>query len=66
MIFQNNKFQKSLNILNERNMIVDFNEWQNGANMPVSSAKPFNEAERCAREILQRWWPERFEKQRGQ
>ncbi len=57
---QGNKFQKSLAILHEKKMIVDFNEWQSGAKMPVPLAEPFNEGERCAREILRRWWPERL------
>ncbi len=56
---QDNKFQKSLNILHEKKMIVYFNEWQAGANMAVPP-EPLNEAERCAREILRRWWPERL------
>jgi mitochondrial fission protein ELM1 len=57
---QENKFQKSLDILKEKKMIVDFDEWNTGAIMPVPPAKPFNEAARCAQEILRRWWPERL------
>jgi mitochondrial fission protein ELM1 len=55
-----NKFQKSLNFLHEKKMIVYFEEWQAGAPMPPPPAEPFNEAARCAREILGRWWPERL------
>lgn len=58
---QDNKFQKSLAILHEKKMIVDFYEWQSGAKMPVPPVEPFNEAMRCAREILRRWWPERLQ-----
>jgi mitochondrial fission protein ELM1 len=59
---QDNKFQKSLTILHQKKMIVDFHEWQSGEKMPVPPAEPFNEAVRCAREILRRWWPERLGK----
>lgn len=55
-----NKFQKSLDILLERKMIVEFSQWQNSAKMPDPSLEPLNEAVRCAREILQRWWPKRL------
>lgn len=58
---QQNKFRKSLNILNQKGMIVDYHEWQAGAPMPSVSAEPFNEAARCAREILKRWWPKRLQ-----
>jgi mitochondrial fission protein ELM1 len=57
---KDNKFQKSLTILHGKKMIVDFYAWQTGAKMPVPPAEPFNEAVRCAREILRRWWPERL------
>ena len=58
---QENKFQKSLAILLEKKMIVEFSDWQTGAKMPVPPAEQFNEALRCAREILQRWWPSRIQ-----
>ena len=58
---QENKFQKSLAILLEKKMIVEFCDWQTGAKMPVPTAEQFNEALRCAREILQRWWPNRLQ-----
>jgi mitochondrial fission protein ELM1 len=58
---QNNKFQKSLNILNERNMIVGFKQWKSDAIMPDPPLQPLNEAARCAQEILRRWWPERLQ-----
>jgi mitochondrial fission protein ELM1 len=59
-LHQDNKFQKSLNILYEKKMVVNFNEWLTGTKMPAGSVESFNEAERCAREILRRWWPERL------
>ncbi|MDX1775221.1 MAG: mitochondrial fission ELM1 family protein [Desulfobulbales bacterium] len=58
---QNNKFQKSLDILKEKNMVIYFDDWQSTAAMPAPQGKPFNEAERCAREILRRWWPDRLQ-----
>ena len=60
-LLQENKFQKSLAILLEKKMIVEFCDWQTGAKMPVPTAEQFNEALRCAREILQRWWPYRLQ-----
>ena len=56
-----NKFQRSLDILHEKKMIVYFDEWHSGAKRPVPPAEAFNEAARCAREILRRWWPERLQ-----
>ncbi len=57
---QDSKFQKSLNILQAEKMIVYFNAWQSGAEMPAPPTEPLHEAKRCAREILHRWWPERI------
>lgn len=59
-IRQDNKFQKSLDILHDRKMIVIYSDWLAGAGIPEPPDKPFNEASRCAREILRRWWPERL------
>lgn len=56
-----NKFQKGIDLLKTRRLIVDFEDWQNGAPMPDQPADQFNEAGRCAREILKRWWPERLQ-----
>lgn len=58
---EDNKFQKSLNILYEKNLVVDFERWHNSAEMVLPSAEPFNEAMRCAREICRRWWPARLQ-----
>jgi len=57
---RDNKFQKSLDILGQKQLVADFNQWQMNAEMPVPPAEPFNEAQRCAREILRRWWPDRL------
>jgi len=54
-----NKFQRGIDDLVEHALVVDFFQWQNGASWPPMTA-PLNEAERCALEILQRWWPERL------
>ncbi len=55
---QDNKFNKSLQFLTEKEMIVDFDAWQKGASMPTLKDKQLNESLRCAREILRRWWPD--------
>lgn len=57
---QDNKFNKSLQFLTEKEMIVDFDAWQKGASMPTLKDKQLNESLRCAREILRRWWPDRL------
>jgi hypothetical protein len=57
----NNKFERSLDMLRQKKMIVEYSDWQNGAGLPEPPAEPFNEACRCAREILRRWWPDRLQ-----
>jgi mitochondrial fission protein ELM1 len=54
-----NKFQRGINDLNANGLILDYRQWIEGQQWPIVS-KPLNEAERCAREILKRWWPERL------
>jgi mitochondrial fission protein ELM1 len=58
---QDNKFNKSLNYLAKKKMIVDFDAWQRGAPLPIPGDEPFNESLRCAQEILRRWWPNRLQ-----
>lgn len=58
---KDNKFEKSLSILREMKMIVAYYDWQSGAKLPAPPEEPFNEAERCAREILKRWWPDHLQ-----
>ena len=60
-LHQENKFNKSLNFLSEKKMIVNFDAWQQGASMPRLKDKQLNESLRCAREILRRWWPDRLQ-----
>lgn len=55
----NNKFQSGIDDLKKHGMIVDFHQWTNGEQLPMSST-PLNEAARCAEEILRQWWPERL------
>jgi len=54
-----NKFQKGIDDLMAQGLISDFDRWINHAELPLS-AQPLNEAERCAKEILRRWWPNRL------
>ena len=56
-----NKFNKSLQFLTEKKMIIDFDAWQEGAIMPTPGDEHFNESSRCAQEILRRWWPNRLQ-----
>jgi mitochondrial fission protein ELM1 len=54
-----NKFQQGIDDLKANGLILDYRQWQKGQQWPAVR-KPLNEAERCAREILKRWWPERL------
>jgi len=58
---QDNKFNKSLQFLTEKEMIVDFAAWTQGASMPTRKDEQLNESLRCAWEILRRWWPDRIQ-----
>ena len=51
-----NKFKRGLDYLGNRRLIVRFEAYQPGAPW-VSDHEPLNESDRCAREILRRWWP---------
>jgi hypothetical protein len=59
-LHRDNKFQKSLNILTEKKMVVDFEAWQADDRLPAQKIKFLNESRRCAEEILRRWWPNRI------
>jgi mitochondrial fission protein ELM1 len=56
---KNNKFERSLQHLRNNKYITSYEEWRNGSVLRPAHP-PLNEAERCAREILNRWWPERL------
>lgn len=51
---KDNKFKRSMNSLVERKIAMPFAHWQAGEEM-IPSPKPFNEAKRCAQEIVSRW-----------
>jgi hypothetical protein len=54
-----NKFRNGIDDLKRRDLIVDFDRWIQGA-ASAHIAQSFDEAARCANEILLRWWPERL------
>lgn len=54
-----NKFERSLCRLKENNHITTFDDWCGGGDLQPAEP-PLREAERCAREILRRFWPERL------
>jgi hypothetical protein len=56
-----NKFNKSLNFLTREKMIVAFDAWQDGAELPAPKDELLDESKRCAEEILRRWWSDRLE-----
>jgi uncharacterized protein len=57
---KNNKFERGLALLRERNLVLFFDEWLGGAVFSAEESE-LDEASRCAREILERWWPERLQ-----
>jgi len=54
-----NKFQKSIDYLERRHMVMIYEYWLTN---PGQSFQPaaLDEASRCAEEILRRWWPDRL------
>jgi uncharacterized protein len=54
-----NKFQKGIDDLKANGLVLDYGRWQGGESWSANP-KPLNEAERCASEILRRWWPTRL------
>lgn len=55
---RNNKFAHGLADLAARDLIVLFDDWLAGRELTPGAG--LHEAERCAREILRRWWPDRL------
>ena len=53
---KNNKFQRSLDYLLKEKLIIMLSQYLQGTNEWLHH-EPLNEADRCAREILRRWWP---------
>ncbi|MBU0485942.1 MAG: mitochondrial fission ELM1 family protein [Proteobacteria bacterium] len=56
----NNKYQRSLASLIEKNLILPFEEWQKGKSFGRQTLL-LDEAGVCAKEILKRWWPEKLQ-----
>jgi uncharacterized protein len=54
-----NKFQWGIDDLIAHGLVLDFDHWRRGEHLPEIS-EALNEAERCASEILRRWWPTRL------
>jgi len=56
---RNNKFQESIDHLLENNYVTAYSSWL-AEGGPMAKPGRLDEASRCAREILRRWWPERL------
>lgn len=54
-----NKFQYCADNLGREGYIVTYEQWKSGK-ASWGRTEPLNEARRCAREILKRWWPDRL------
>ena len=57
---KNSKFQRSEDYLLENKLILSYEMWLAGKNENIK-VEPLDEASRCAREILRRWWPDRLQ-----
>lgn len=55
----NNKFQKSIDYLERRQMVATYAHWLHNTGEALQPAV-LDEASRCAEEILRRWWPDRL------
>lgn len=53
---ENNKFQRSLDYLLDKKLIIMLSPYLQGKTDWLDQ-EPLKEADRCAREILRRWWP---------
>ena len=51
------KFQFSERYLVDKKRVISYSDWRSGMTQ-WSEDSSFNEADRCVREILKRWWPE--------
>jgi len=56
---RHNKFQESIDHLLEGNYVTAYRSWLAEGD-PLAKPERLDEASRCAREILRRWWPERL------
>jgi mitochondrial fission protein ELM1 len=54
-----NKFQRSIDFLARQQLVLTYERWLNDA-ADVPQHAVIDEAARCAKEILKRWWPERL------
>lgn len=57
---KNNKFQHSVDYLAAHNHVTLYQRWLSGGYSSGRGTR-FDEASRCAEEILRRWWPERLQ-----
>jgi len=55
---KNSKFQRSITFLIETKRVITYQMWVAGH--PMVQGAVLNEAQRCAKEILRRWWPDRL------
>ncbi len=56
---KNNKFQRGIDGLVNDGLVVPYESWVRGE-LPMPAGAGLDEAGRCAREILRRWWPARL------
>lgn len=57
---RNSKFQRSEDYLLENKLISSYEMWLVGKHR-MTKRVPLDEASRCAKEILRRWWPDRLQ-----
>ena len=54
-----NKFASSEQYLYEHKIVISYHNWKRNREY-TKGGKCLNESDRCAREILRRWWPEKY------
>ncbi len=55
-----NKFRYSLDYLVRSKRVITLEQYLDGEQF-CKESPPLNEADRCAREIVKRWWPENLQ-----
>ena len=56
---KDSKYEKSVQYLLKNGMVISYEQWKNGETDPIVYGR-LDEANRCAKEILLRWWPDRL------
>jgi len=53
---ESSKFKRNEDILLKKNLVISFSSWEQG-DVAWAKSTDLNEAQRCAEQIVQKWWP---------